>query len=165
MPRRQSHADGLEVHTKRALLHSALVSPKLHGEWQLAPSDGGFPAERFMTHVGKLKNTLRNQGFVRRIAGNRSLSKVHAKCVRLLETFMMCSSREKRQSASRIPMKLHLILAQTPNLGPRSALEKQLQVSSSCHRKASGDGTGLWSYSKVVEHTAAVLRSQCRTAF
>ncbi|CAE6962505.1 unnamed protein product [Symbiodinium natans] len=27
------------VHTKRALLHAALVSPKLHGEWQLAPSD------------------------------------------------------------------------------------------------------------------------------
>ncbi|CAE7212581.1 unnamed protein product [Symbiodinium pilosum] len=27
------------VHTKQALLHAALVSPKLHGEWQLAPSD------------------------------------------------------------------------------------------------------------------------------
>ncbi|CAE7510853.1 unnamed protein product [Symbiodinium sp. CCMP2456] len=27
------------VHTKSALLHAALVSPKLHGEWQLAPSD------------------------------------------------------------------------------------------------------------------------------
>lgn len=32
---------GAQVHRKEKLLYTALVSPKHHGEWQIAPSDGG----------------------------------------------------------------------------------------------------------------------------
>ena len=35
--RRAAH----EVHRKMALLHAALVSPRVHGEWHIAPGDGG----------------------------------------------------------------------------------------------------------------------------
>ena len=59
-----------QVHTKQALLHAALVSPKLHGEWQLAPSDGHGAAKGScnlgISQNGGLRDPM--QGWILRIA-------------------------------------------------------------------------------------------------